>query len=252
MPAEGGEPVVVVPADAPRVVVLAGGDALPPALDADVAAAMDGAELTIAADGGIRHAHRVDRDPDVLVGDLDSVTPDELDRAMAATTEVLRHPADKDATDLELALELALDLARDLTLGRGPGDHPGDEDPGTLRLPVLVVGGHGGRNDHLLANVLLLTAERYRGLRLTAWWGVDILHVVRDRATLNGRIGSTVSLLAVHGPAHGVTTHGLQYPLDDAVLGPGSTLGVSNRLVESPATVLVLGGVVAAIHSPPA
>ena len=240
--------MAVVPHDAPRVVVLAGGDALPPALDSDVAAAMDAAELTIAADGGIRHAHRVDRDPHVLVGDLDSVTAGELARAMAVTTEVLRHPTDKDATDLELALDLALDLA----LGRAPGGHPDGQAPGTLRMPVLVVGGHGGRTDHLLANVLLLAAERYRGLRLTAWWGADVVHVVRDHATLVGRIGSTVSLLAVHGPAQGVTTHGLQFPLDDAALEPGSTLGVSNRLVESPATVHVRGGVVAAIHSPPA
>jgi thiamine pyrophosphokinase len=240
--------MAVVTPHAPRVVVLAGGDALPPALDADVAAAMDAAELTIAADGGIRHAHRVDRDPHVLVGDLDSVTAGELARAMAVTTEVLRHPTDKDATDLELALDLALDLA----LGRAPGGHPDGQAPGTLRMPVLVVGGHGGRTDHLLANVLLLAAERYRGLRLTAWWGADVVHVVRDHATLVGRIGSTVSLLAVHGPAQGVTTHGLQFPLDDAALEPGSTLGVSNRLVESPATVHIRGGVVAAIHSPPA
>jgi thiamine pyrophosphokinase len=244
--------MVVVPHDAPRVVVLAGGDALPPALDADVATAMDGAELTIAADGGIRHAHRAGRDPHVLVGDLDSVTPDETDRAMAAGTEVLRHPVDKDATDLELALDLALDRALAVAPAGASSDDPAGAVPGALRMPVLVVGGHGGRTDHLLANVLLLAAERYRGLRLTAWWGADVVHVVRDHAILVGRIGSTVSLLAVHGPAQGVTTHGLQFPLDDAALEPGSTLGVSNRLVESPATVHVRGGVVAAIHSPPA
>jgi len=227
------------PPEPPRIVVLAGGVGLPPALDVDIATAIDGAELTIAADGGIRHAHRVDRDPHVLVGDLDSVTPAELARVDSATTEIIQHPVDKDATDLELALDLVLE--RTSTFG---------ED--TSRTPVLVVGGHGGRNDHLLANLLLLTAERYAGLRITAWWGTDVLHVVRDHASLFGRLGSTVSLLALHGPVRGVTTRGLQFPLTDEDLASGSSLGVSNRTTASPASVRVREGVLAVLHSPPA
>lgn len=219
----------------PRFVVLAGGDPLPPALDTDIAAAIDGAEFCVAADGGIRHAHRVDRDPDVLVGDLDSVTPEDLARVDTSRTVVRLHPVDKDATDLELALDLVIERTA-VTADR---------------VDVLVVGGHGGRTDHLLANILLLAAERYADLRLTAWWGAEVLHVVRDRARLAGRDGSTVSLLAVNGPAHGVTTDGLHFPLSDATLAPGSSLGVSNRLVTSPATVSVRQGVVIALHSPP-
>jgi thiamine pyrophosphokinase len=252
-----------------RVVVLAGGDPLPPALDTDVADAIDGAELTIAADGGIRHAHRAGRDPHVLVGDLDSVTPEDLARARTAGTEVLRHPVDKDATDLELALDVALARTAVGPRTATPVDSAGSDDgrvpghrPGLVHelvdelvhepVPVLVVGGHGGRSDHLIANVLLLTAERYARLRLTAWWGTDVLHVVRDSALLHGRVGSTVTLLAVHAPARGVTTVGLHFPLDDADLEPGSTLGVSNRLVTSPASVHVREGVLAVLHSPPA
>ena len=219
----------------PRVVLLAGGAGLPVALDDDIATALDRAELSIAADGGIDHAHRVGRDPDILIGDLDSVTPAGLARAEATGTEVLRHPADKDATDLELALDLVLERI-------GPSAAPVD---------VLVIGGHGGHTDHLLANLLLLTSERYAGLRLTAWWGTDLLHVVRDTARLTGRIGSTVTLLAVHGPATGVTTDGLRFPLTDAELQPGSSLGVSNRLAAPSATVTVADGVVAVLHSPP-
>jgi len=227
----------------PHVVLLAGGGSLPPSLDADIAAAMDLAELTVAADGGIRHAHRVDRDPHVLVGDLDSTTALDLQRANVAGTEVQRHPADKDATDLELALELVLhrlDLMPSAAVGRT-----------TSPSEVLLVGGHGGRVDHLLANILLLSAERYADLRFTAWWGEDVVHVVRDVATLHGRIGSTVSLLATDGAAHGVTTDGLHFALTDAELTPGSSLGVSNRLAASPAHVRVTGGVLVVIHSPP-
>lgn len=227
----------------PRVVLLVGGDSLPPAFDADIATAMDGAELTVAADGGIRHAHRVDRDPHVLVGDLDSITAVELERSSAAGTELKHHPVDKDATDLELALDLILE--------RTGTDPSSNSDPTPERIDVLVVGGHGGRTDHLLANILLLSAQRYAGLRFTAWWGTDVLHIVRDEATLHGRIGATVSLLATHGPARGVTTDGLHFALSDASLTPGSSLGISNRLTASPAQVRVTEGVLVVIHSPP-
>jgi len=229
---------LLVPArrdDALRVVVLAGGDRLPPALDSDIADAIDRAAFSVAADGGIRHAHRAGRDVDVLVGDLDSISSDDLARAEAGAIELLRHPVDKDATDLELALDLVL-----------------DRTAAQLRpVEVLVVGGHGGRTDHLLANLLLLSAERYARLRLSAWWGADVVHVVRSTAVLAGRIGSTVSLSAMHGPARGVTTVGLHFALTDAELIPGSTLGVSNRLSSSPAVVSVREGVVVVLHGPP-
>ncbi len=241
--AHDGASTSFVPLPRPSVVLLVAGDSLPPAFDADVAAAIDHAGLTVAADGGIRHAHRVDRDPHVLIGDLDSVTAAEIERASAAGTEVQRHATDKDATDLELALDLILE--------RTDMDPSSNSDPTPARIDVLVVGGHGGRVDHLLANILLLSAQRYAGLRFTAWWGADVMHIVRDEATLHGRIGSTVSLLAAHGPARGVTTDGLHFALSDAELSPGSSLGVSNRLAASPAHVRITDGVLVVIHSPP-
>jgi len=212
-------------------VVLAGGDDLPETLLPAVAAAIDAAMLVVAADGGIAHAHRADRDPGVLVGDLDSITPGALARATAGSTLFLRHPVDKDTTDLGLALDHVLEAS----------------DPARA-TDVLVVGGHGGRTDHLLGNAMLLAAARYRRLRLTAWWGTDILHVVRDAIDLEGEVGGTVSLLALHGPAGGVTTEGLTFPLDHAELGPGSSLGLSNTLAAPRARVRVTDGVLLVIR----
>jgi len=230
--------VVDVPSNAVeqpyRVVVLAGGEPLPPERDPGIAKALDRADLSIAADGGIRHAHRVDRDPDMLIGDLDSITADDLRRAEAASTTVLRHPTTKDATDLELALDLASTRTADMT--------------GVVE--VLVVGGHGGRTDHLLGNMLLLSAPRYAELQVSAWCGADVLHIVHDALTLAGPVGSTVSLLAVHGPASRVTTDGLRYPLSAAELLPGSSLGISNVITATPARISVGGGVLIVVHSP--
>jgi thiamine pyrophosphokinase len=217
------------PAD---IVILANGDRLPAALLPDLAAAIEGAAFTIAADGGLHHADRAGRSVDIIVGDLDSVDSAALARSRAAGCEVVAHPTDKDATDLDLALTLA--LAR--------WDAP-------TRPTVLVVGGHGGRLDHLLGNLLVLAADRYAALELRGWFGTDVVHVVRDQVELHRGSGSTVSLLAVDGAATGVTTAGLRFPLTDATLAVGSSLGLSNTLLAESARVTVRSGVLLTVQS---
>lgn len=239
----------------PHVVVLAGGAPLPASLLPDVADAIDHATLAVAADAGLHHAQRADREVDVLIGDLDSVDADALARARDAGTDVRTHPVDKDATDLALALDLVLERvaghgaepASDEANERGRRDEPGERDE---RTDVLVIGGHGGRADHLIANLLLLAAARYAPLRLRAWWGVDVVHVVRDTVTLTGEDGGRVSLLALHGAVEGVSTTGLRFPLTDAVLEAGSSLGMSNELSGPHATVTVQRGVLAVLQCP--
>ncbi|QGG95120.1 thiamine diphosphokinase [Actinomarinicola tropica] len=167
--------------------------------------------LVVAADSGVDQAHRLGLRVDVAVGDFDSVTPDGLARAVEAGSVVERHPARKAHTDLELALDAV--AVRDL-------------------VRVDVAGGDGGRLDHLLANALVMASDRFAGLDVTAHGGDGArLHVVRRRRTLSGDPGEYVTLLAVHGPADGVRTEGLLYPLHGERLEPGSSRGVSNELV---------------------
>ncbi|MFP5308620.1 MAG: thiamine diphosphokinase [Actinomycetes bacterium] len=205
------------------VVVLAGGDPVAPA----VAVGLPADAYVVAADSGLDHAAALGLDVDLVVGDLDSVSPQRLAAARAAGVEVEEHPTAKDATDLALALDAAA--------ARGPAD-------------VVLVGGHGGRLDHLLANALVLADDRYAHLRLTARMGPATVTVVRDRAELTGTRGELVSLLPVHGPAAGVTTVGLLYPLDGEDLAPGTTRGVSNELTGPRATVTVTDGVLLVVQ----
>lgn len=213
--ARGSESVVAL--------VFAGGD--PP--EAGIATQLDPGALVIAADSGVEHAQALDRHIDVAVGDFDSVAPHALEQAEAAGARLLRYPPDKDATDLELALDVA--AARGAT-------------------HVTIVGGHGGRLDHTLANLLLLGAARFATFELDAWFGTGHVTVIRRVARLEGAPGAYVSLLAVDGPAQGVSTSGLRYPLHDALLLPGSTLGVSNELVAPVAEIGVGAGVVVAVQ----
>jgi thiamine pyrophosphokinase len=198
--------------------VFAGGD--PPGPDA--LEGIDDDALVVAADSGLHHAVAAGRAVDLVVGDLDSVDPSALATAEAAGAVVERHPADKDATDLELALLAA-------------------RDRGCTRL--VVVGGVGGRLDHFLANALALATDALADAHVEARMGNGTVHVVRGSRELDGRAGDLVTLLPVGGPVHGVHTEGLRYPLDGETLAPGSTRGVSNELERTPARVSLTAGV---------
>lgn len=77
------------------------------------------------------------------------------------------------------------------------------------------------------------------------------MHVIRAARTLAGAPGETVSLFALHGPATGVTTAGLLYPLDGETLAPGTSRGVSNELAAAEARISVTAGVLVAVRPAP-
>ncbi|MCG2754787.1 MAG: hypothetical protein L6247_04340, partial [Desulfobacteraceae bacterium] len=68
-----------------------------------------GNDLIIAADGGLHHFRSLGITPDVLIGDTDPLTGDDIKGLQIAGVEIIRYPAKKDQTDLELALRLAID-----------------------------------------------------------------------------------------------------------------------------------------------
>jgi thiamine pyrophosphokinase len=184
----------------------------------------------IAADSGLDHARALGVSVDLVVGDLDSVDPATLDAAVATGTEVERHPAAKDATDLELALDAAVD--------RGA-------------TALHVIGVAGGRLDHFLGNVLLLASPRYAHVRVDARVGDAYVTVVHEHVELAGTPGGLCTLLPLGGPAVGVRTDGLRFPLRHETLSPGTTRGVSNEFVGTSASVSLEDGVLLAVVPAP-
>lgn len=205
------------------VVVVAGG---PPPGPTGAGAVPRGAPV-VAADGGADHAFELGLRVEVAVGDFDSIAPAALERLEREGARIETHPVAKEATDLELGLDAALAL--------GP-------------RRILVLGGTGGRLDHLLGGLLLLGADRYAGVELDAVLGDARVHVVRGGRVLRGTPGEQISLMALHGPALGVTTEGLEYPLRREMLAPGSSRGLSNRFVAPEARVSLSGGVLLAVR----
>ncbi len=198
------------------------------------------ASCVIAADGGARHAEPLGIEPDVVIGDLDSIDVDRLGRLRDGGADVRVSPAAKAETDLELALLHAAGL-------------------GISRMVVLAA--LGGRLDMALSNVLLLTHEALLGRTVEIWNGWESAWLVRppggllqpsaiERAPWVGGVADRLSLIPLAGDVLGVTTHGLQYPLLRERLRFGPARGVSNVVTSKVASIEMQVGTVLAVHAP--
>lgn len=185
-------------------------------------------EVVIAADGGTRHCLAAGITPQVIIGDFDSLSDEELAFLEQTGIQTIRHPARKDYTDLELALEHALSLGAD---------------------EILVLGALGNRWDQTLANLLLPSAAGFAQTNIRLVDGLQEFMVVRAGKVvkISGDPGDTVSLIPLSGDARGITTRDLEYPLDDGTLSFGSTRGVSNVLLRETATVYLKEGILMCI-----
>ncbi len=197
--------------------------------------------FVIAADGGAARAVDLGLPVHHWVGDADSVDPAMLDalRASGIPTDLV--PAAKDASDTELAILAAVERGTD---------------------ELVILGALGGpRLDHALANVALLTLPALDGIAAAILDPTARLRVIGRRADmagdgspvqldLDGRIGDLVTLLPLGLDTIGVTTTGLEYPLDDEPLFAGHTRGLSNIRLRDHATVTVRRGRLLIVETP--
>lgn len=209
-----------------KMVVVASGD-----LDPRDLAALDGADLVVAADGGATALERLGRAPDRLIGDLDSTDPGLVERLVAAGTPIERHPIDKEASDAELAVFAALEAG--------------------ARATVLLGAIGGERLDHAVANLLMLADPALAGRDVRIVHGATTIRVVRggERLLLVGETGDLVSLLPIGGDASGVRTEGLRWALDGARLAMGRSRGLSNEVLIAPASVTLEAGTLLVVET---
>ena len=211
-------------------VVLAGGD-LP---DVRVVQSVAAAARIVAADSGVAIARQNGLAVDMVVCDLDSISDEDRSWIEDAGVEVRAFSADKDETDLELALDTACD------------------DAGVER--VFVLGAEGGRVDHQLAIVsVCCRPRRCRVIVLGDRSTIHILHggTPHDAVTLVAEPGDLVSLIPQGGSAVDVQTRGLRWELTGETLQPFAGRGVSNRLVGEVAEVAVGEGTLLVVHNRP-
>jgi len=209
-----------------RAILFANGEMLP---GTTLSPAWLPADLVIAADGGTRHCLALGLRPEVIIGDFDSLEPGLLARLEDEEVTLLRYPAHKDETDLELAFLHALHSDID---------------------EIIVLGALGARWDMTLANLLLPAQPRFSALQVRFFDGNQEISLLRggQSLALHGQPGDTLSLVPLCGGASGITTQGLEYPLDNEALPFGSPRGVSNVLLGREAQITLSDGLLACMH----
>ena len=174
-------------------------------------------DFILCADGGYDYAKAAGITPDMLIGDLDSIT---VPNDPAINTLIF--PSEKDDTDTGICLQTALD--------KGYKD-------------ILIIGGLGGRLDHTMSNIQLITGKCHLADRITIRDKSNSCTVITNESiTLPYIENQYVSIFSMSEKSTSVTTSGLKYPLTDASMIYGSTLGTSNEIIDTQATISVKEG----------
>lgn len=174
-------------------------------------------DYIIAADSGLVYIEEAGCHPDLIVGDFDSLG------YRPEGENVVCHPVEKDDTDVALAAEIAIEKGYD-----------------TIYFFGLI----GGRLDHTLANLQLLTALCQKGIKVYVF-GPDctITALTQGGLQFTEDYFGTVSVFAATEEVQGVNLQGLKYALENATLTNRKALGVSNEFIGMLATISVAEGV---------
>lgn len=182
-------------------------------------------DFLICADGGGNYALASERVPDLLIGDFDSISAENLKACERAQCLIERYPREKDETDLELALLRAEKQAQAV----------GEQE-------IWLYGATGKRIDHFLGNVALMLAYAQKGLRIRVADPEHEMWILHGREAIKALKGQELSLIVLSSQAI-VTTEGLYYPLNqNDVLLQTSPRGVSNVFIEDEAVIHVHEG----------
>ena len=173
-------------------------------------------DLVIAADAGLNSLKTLGIEPDIAVGDFDSLGFPPICK------EVIRHPVMKNDTDMLLAVKTGFER-------------------GYSRF--MLYGGAGGRPDHTFANYQTLTyiAER-GGIGFLCLNGFTAAVISDGGLEFSREARGEISVFSLSEKALEVTLKGLLYPLENAELSFGFPLGVSNEFTGETAIVQVADG----------
>jgi len=184
-------------------------------------------DLILCADGGLLHARALGVRPHAVIGDMDSLSREILNELTQSEVQIVLHPADKDKTDLELALDHAFELGV---------------------KEILIVAGLGKRLDQTLSNIGLMMGDGPSTLKVRIDDGIEEVFFCKDQAEIHGRKGDVVSLIPWNGVVGGVRTEGLRWPLVDESLYSETSRGISNVMQADVAQVSITFGLLLILH----
>lgn len=182
---------------------------------------IDKNDYVVCADGGLDHLMRIDKIPNIILGDLDSISDLGIKYLKENSIKVEKYPSIKDNTDSELAIIYLIN--------KGIGD-------------ITLIGGSGTRLDHTLANIFLLRrfSDRSRYIKIVD--DHNIVNYVSDSIEIKRIQGCFISIIPLGLEGASVSLTGFKYPLVDKYIEFGSTLGISNEIIEDTGLVKIHKG----------
>jgi thiamine pyrophosphokinase len=194
-----------------KFVIIIGGECETSGIPSDI---FDGAFI-IAADSGYDTAKKLGVVPHLLVGDMDSISE------VPSDVEIYRVKAEKDDTDTMLAISIARSRGAD---------------------EIILVGGGGGRLDHLLSNIFMLESLADEGIRHRMYDGINEAFVLSDGEVTLRKLGGYFGLIAIEDST--VSASGCKYPLSEAPLKRILPYAVSNEVIGTEAKISIKGKVI--------
>ncbi len=170
-------------------------------------------DYVIAADGGLMYCGVLEVEPDLIIGDFDSLDGEygEAVEAIKASCpeKVITLPVEKDDTDMLAAIKHGLGLGYR-----------------SFRL----YGANGGRLEHTIANIQLLKYLKEHGAVGYIMDGGGMILLARNESvSFRDTMEGFVNVFSLNEKAHGVSIRGLKYELDHVTLTNSMPLGISNE-----------------------
>ncbi len=175
-------------------------------------------DLLIAADGGAKIFLELGTYPDFVIGDLDSLGKQEVEKLKTEESEMISYPQDKDETDAELCLQFC-------------HDH-------SIKKAILTCS-LGGRIDQQLANIFLLEYGINLGMDCKIVEPNLEIGLIESKKIFSNKIGWFLSLLPLNYEIEEVSIKGCKYEVSNLNMKRFLTRGISNKISASEAEISV-------------
>lgn len=182
----------------------------------------------ICADGAARHLVALKLKPNLLMGDFDSISKKDMEWMVDAGVNIEQFPARKDQTDTDIALDYGISLKPEL---------------------ITIIGCMGSRWDHSLGNVMLLNKLLEAGIKGVLRDESNMITITNNKLVVEGMLNDNVSIIPLTTWARGVTLEGMEYPLFNHDIKMGTSIGISNRLLNNRGQIIVREGILLVIQS---
>ncbi|MBU3180408.1 thiamine diphosphokinase [Clostridium psychrophilum] len=162
----------------------------------------------IGADSGANCLYEYNINPNLLVGDFDSIDEKVLGYFKTNNCSIDVYPKEKDYTDTEIAVRKAISM------------QPNE---------IVLLGCTGSRIDHLLGNIGMLKICLENGINALIKDGNNNIRLTNSSTSLKGKMGDIFSLQSYGDEIIGLTIEGAKYPLDNCNLKIGQSISISNE-----------------------